>query len=74
MTENTEESQGSSALIKTLAGGFAVFTLCYASFNFVTGFFGMDFDKGSTLYRCIFLVSYLLINVISWPIVKKYFN
>ncbi len=74
MTEHTEKSRKKSATIATLAGCFAAFTVCYAIFSFTCDYLGIEFDKSSVLYRASFIAAYLLVNVISWPIIKKYNN
>lgn len=72
MTKKTVESQDNPTFITTLAGCFAVFTICYAVFHLVTDYLGITFDKKSPVFLALFFFSYLVINVISWPIVKKY--
>lgn len=72
MDESTEKQDNKSSVLATLAGSFAVFTIGYAIFNFTTDSMGMHFDKKSTLFRSLFVGSYLLVNVISWPILRKY--
>lgn len=74
MTENTKKPGHNQPLLKTLIGCFAVFTICYALFHFATDYLGIYFDKDSNIYKSSFIFAYLLVNLISWPFVKKYFN
>jgi hypothetical protein len=71
--ENAEDIENGPSFITTAAGCFAVFTICYALFNLITGQLGIRFDKDN-LYWSLFLGAYLLVNVISWRLVNKYLN
>ena len=72
-SESKESSVEESSFITTAAGCFAAFTICYALFNLITGQLGIRFEKDN-LYWSLFLGAYLLVNVISWRLVKKYLN
>jgi len=71
--EKNEDIENGPSFITTAAGCFAVFTICYALFNLITGQLGIRFEKDN-LYWSLFLGAYLLVNVISWRLVKKYLN
>lgn len=67
-----KKTEPEKSKVKILVGCFIVFTICFAIFQFILDAMGFTINEKGKLYWGSIFISYIIVSVVFWPIVKKY--